>query len=219
VITQPNLSPGDTLISTLRHGLTELNRDKRVGGHTDVPLLEVGRQQAEEARANFEGTPFDLVISSPLQRAIQTAVIVTGVASEDLIIEPLCIERFFGQMEGLTRPEVEARFPQVVYLQIGHVGNSLNPPGGETYETLRRRAEQFLDKVLATHAGRRVVISSHQAFMQQLHGVLWGRDPYDSLRADLLNLELNQFQLDSHRKLIRHQQVHLVPDAQKYASF
>jgi hypothetical protein len=55
--------------------------------------------------------------------------------------------------------------------------------------------------------------------MQQLHGVLWGRDPYDSLRADLLNLELNQFQLDSHRKLIRHQQVHLVPDAQKYASF
>jgi broad specificity phosphatase PhoE len=219
VIAQPSLSPGDTLISTLRHGLTELNRDKRVGGHTDVPLLEVGRQQAEAARAAFAGTPFDLVISSPLQRAIQTAVIVMGVAAEDLIIEPLCIERFFGEMEGLTRPQVEARFPQVVYLQIGHVGNSLNPPGGESYEALRRRAEQFLDEVLSKHSGRRIVISSHQAFMQQLHGLLWGRDPFDSLRVDLLNLELNQFHLDPQRNLIQHQKVNLIPDAQKHASF
>ncbi len=219
LIDQPTLSPGDTLISTLRHGLTELNRDKRVGGHTDVPLLEVGRQQAEAARAAFDGTPFDLVISSPLQRAIETALIVTGIARRDLIIEPLCIERFFGEMEGLTRPQVEERFPQIVYLQIGHVGNSLNPPGGETYETLRRRAEQFLDQVLANHSGRKIVISSHQAFMQQLHGLLWGRDPFDSLRVDLLNLELNQFQLGPQRNLIQHQKVHLIPDAQKYASF
>ncbi|MGH2619874.1 MAG: histidine phosphatase family protein [Anaerolineales bacterium] len=219
LIAQPALSPGDTLISTLRHGLTELNRDKRVGGHTDVPLLEVGRQQAEAARAVFAGTSFDLVISSPLQRAIQTASLVTGVQPGELNIEPLCIERFFGQMEGLTRPEVEERFPQVVYLQIDHIGNSLNPPGGETYETLRRRAEQFLDKVLANHSGRRIVISSHQAFMQQLHGLLRGRDPFDSLRVDLLNLELNQFRLDSHRNLIQHQKVHLISDAQKYASF
>ena len=91
MIDQPTLSPGDTLLSTLRHGLTELNRDKRVGGHTDVPLLDVGRQQAEAARAAFEGTPFDLMISSPLQRAIETALIVTGSARRDLIIEPLCI--------------------------------------------------------------------------------------------------------------------------------
>ena len=219
MIAQPKLSRGDTLISTIRHGLTELNRDKRVGGHTDVPLLEVGRRQAEEARANFEGTPFDLVISSPLQRAIETAVIVTGVARQDLLIEPLCIERFFGEMEGLTRPQVEARFPQIVYLQIDHIGNSLNPPGGESYEALRRRAEQFLDQILATYSGQRIVISSHQAFMQQLHGLLWGRDPFDSLRVDLLNLELNQFQLDPQRNLIQHQKIHLIPDAQKYASF
>jgi len=219
VIAQPKLSRGETLISTIRHGLTELNRDKRVGGHTDVPLLEVGHQQAEAAHATFEGTPFDLVISSPLRRAIETAVIVTGIARQELIIEPLCIERFFGEMEGLTRPQVEERFPQIVYLQIGHIGNSLNPPGGESYEALRRRAEHFLEKVLAEHSGRRIVISSHQAFMQQLHGLLLGRDPYDSLRADLLNLELNQFHLGPQRNLLQHQKVHLIPDAQKYASF
>ncbi len=219
MIAQPSLSPGDTLISTLRHGLTELNRDKRVGGHTDVPLLEVGRQQAKAARAEFAGTPYDLVISSPLQRAIETATIVTALQPGELVIEPLCIERFFGQMEGLTRPQVEQRFPQVVYLQIDQIGYSLNPPGGESFEVLRRRAEQFLEKLLAKYGGHRLVISSHQAFLQQLHGLLLGRDPFDSLRMDLLNLELNQFHLGPQRKLIRHQQVHLIPDAQKYASF
>jgi len=81
MIEQPDLQPGQTLLLTLRHGLTELNRDKRVGGHTDVPLIEEGRRQAQEARANFQGTPFEVVVSSPLERAIQTAVIVTGVAA------------------------------------------------------------------------------------------------------------------------------------------
>jgi broad specificity phosphatase PhoE len=219
MIAQPSLSPGDTLISTLRHGLTELNRDKRVGGHTDVPLLEVGRQQAKAARAEFAGTPYDLVISSPLQRAIETATIVTALQPGELVIEPLCIERFFGQMEGLTRPQVEQRFPQVVYLQIDQIGYSLNPPGGESYEALRRRAEQFLENRLAKYGGHRLVISSHQAFMQQMHGLLWGRDPFDSLRVDLLNLELNQFHLDPQRNLIQHQKVNLIPDAQKHASF
>ena len=219
MIAQPKLSRGESLISTIRHGLTELNRDKRVGGHTDVPLLEVGRQQAQAARAEFAGTPYDLVISSPLQRAIETATIVTALQPGELVIEPLCTERFFGQMEGLTRPQVEQRFPQVVYLQIDQIGYSLNPPGGESYETLRRRAEQFLDKVLSKFGGHRLVISSHQAFMQQLHGLLLGRDPYDSLRVDLLNLELNQFHLDPQRNLIQHQKVLLIPDAQKYASF
>jgi len=219
VIAQPKLSRGDTLISTIRHGLTELNRDKRVGGHTDVPLLEVGRQQAKAARAEFAGTPYDLVISSPLQRAIETATIVTGLQPGELVIEPLCIERFFGEMEGLTRPQVEQRFPQVVYLQIDQIGYSLNPPGGESYEVLRQRTEQFLEKLLAKYGGHRVVISSHQAFMQQLHGLLWGRDPFDSLRVDLLNLELNQFHLGPQRNLIQHKKVLLIPDAQKYASF
>lgn len=219
MIEQPQLQPGETLISTLRHGLTELNRDKRVGGHSDVPLLEEGRRQAEEARANFDGTTFDVVITSPLKRAIETAAIVTSLSPAQMVIEPLCIERHFGQMEGLTRPEVEARFPQLVYLQIDHVGYSLNPPGGESFEALRARARQFLEKVLSLSSGRRIVISSHQNFLQQLHGFIQGRDPYDSLRADLLNLELNQFHLASDGALIAHRRFFLCPDVGKHRSF
>ena len=219
MIEQPELEPGQTLLLTIRHGLTELNRDKRVGGHTDVPLIEEGLQQAQSARANFQGTPFEVVVSSPLERAIQTAVIVTGVARQALVVEPLCIERFFGAMEGLTRAQVQERFPQILYLQIDQVGYSLNPPGGESFEALRRRAASFLDLLLDQHAGRRVVVSSHQNFLQQLHGLLDDRDPFDCLRQDILNLELNQFQLGAHGELLDHRKVYLCPEVDRHGSF
>lgn len=219
MIPLPVLAPGETILMTIRHGLTELNRDQRVGGHSDVPLLEEGRRQAETARETFAGTRVDVVITSPLRRAVETAEIVTGLPASSMILEPLCIERFFGRMEGLTRPEVESRFPQIVYLQIDHIGYSLNPPGGETFDALRARAERFLAKALTEHAGKRVLVSSHQNFLQQLHGALFGRDTYDSLRLDLLNLELNVFHLASDGRRLGHDRVFLVPDANKHASF
>ena len=209
MIVEPHLKPGETLILTVRHGLTELNRDQRVGGQIDVPLLPEGREQAEVAHHAFDGTAFDTVISSPLERAVETAAIVTGVPSSKIEIEPLCTER----------AEVEQRFTQIVYLQIGPIGYSLNPPGGESFEDLRRRAQRFLEGLMSNHPGERIIVTSHQNFLQQLHGLLLGRDPYDALRTDLLNLELNQFHLGSDRAVRAHRKFQLFPGAQKHASF
>ena len=219
MIVQPQLQRGETLILTVRHGLTELNRDQRVGGQIDVPLLPEGREQAGVAHRSFNGTAFDAVISSPLKRAVETAEIVTGTPSSEIRVEPLCTERSFGEMEGLSRAEVEQRFPQIVYLQIGDIGYSLNPPGGESFDDLRRRAQRFWEWLLSSHAGKRVVVSSHQNFLQQLHGLLQSRDPYDALRTDVMNLELNQFHLGTDRSLQSHRNFLLFPDAPKHASF
>jgi broad specificity phosphatase PhoE len=214
------LAPGDTLIFTLRHGLTELNRDKRIGGQLlDVPLLPEGIRQAEEARAAFAGTQVDVVIASPLKRAIQTAEIVTGLAREAIVIDELCTERSFGRMEGLARAQVEDQFPDVRYLQIGHIGYSLNPPDGESFPALQARARQFLSWALNRYRGRRVLVSSHQNFLQQLHGVLRGEDPLEALRWDILNLELNLFHLDSHDSVRDRRAIQLVPSAAQHPSF
>ncbi len=219
MIDQPNLNPGQTLLYTLRHGLTELNRSKRTGGRLDVPLIEEGRRQAEEARANFAGTPINVVISSSLRRAIETAEIVTGWRREKIIIDDLAVERGFGEMEDLTQDEIRERFPFVIYVPIDHIRYSLNPPGGESFEALRTRARVFLEKTLRTYKGRRILISSHQNFMQQLHGELRGLDPYVSLRYDILNLELNKFHLDVDGRLLGHWVYYLCRDASKYPSF
>ncbi len=216
----PVLAPNETLLLTLRHGVTVLNRDKRVSGQTlDVPLLPEGIRQAEEARARFAGTSLDVVISSPLLRAIQTAEIVTGFPRETIEIDPQATERSFGRMEGLTRAEVEARFPEVRYLQIGHVGYSLNPPDGEPFPALQDRAQRFLHRVLERRRGRRTLISSHQTFLQQLHGVLRGLSHLEALHNDILNLELNLFHLDAQGQLKNHRSQPLVPQASQYPSF
>jgi len=216
----PTLAPNETLLFTLRHGLTELNRDKRVSGQTlDVPLLPEGVRQAEDARDRFAGTPIDLVISSPLVRAIRTAEIVTGFPRDAIEIDPLCNERSFGKMEGLRRADVETRFPEVRYLQIGHIGYSLNPPGGELFPALHDRARKFLRGVLQRHRRRRILISSHQTFLQQLHGVLRGLDSSEALQYDILNLELNLFHLGPHDDLLSHRRELLVPSSGKFPSF
>lgn len=220
MIEAPTLACGETLIWTLRHGLTELNRDKRIGGRLlDVPLLEEGIRQAEEARAAFAGTPVDVVIASPLRRAIHTAEIVTGWPGGSIVIDELCTERSFGRMDGLTRAQVESQFPDVRYLQIGHVGYSLNPPEGEPFPALQARAREFLHRLLDGNRGRRVLVSSHQNFLQQLHGVLRGEDAFEALHWDILNLELNMFLLDSHGNARDHRTVQLVPSAAEHPSF
>jgi 2,3-bisphosphoglycerate-dependent phosphoglycerate mutase len=219
MIEAPDLAQCRTLLFTVRHGLTELNRDKRVGGRYDAPLIEEGRRQAREANGSFDGTHFDVVISSPLSRALETAEIIAGVRREDVVVEEGCTERSFGEMEGLTPAQVRERLPQVRYVRIGHVDYSLNPPGGETFEQLRERARRFLERTLKLHGGKRILLFGHENFLQQLHGVIHGLGPMESLERAILNCELNQFCLDADNSLISHRRVELCPSASDYPSF
>ncbi len=219
MIWQPDLSEGGILLSTVRHGLTELNRDKRIGGLTDVPLIEEGRRQAREARQALDDAPFDVVVSSPLLRAIETAEIVTGVERAEIAIEEGCIERSFGEMEGLLASGVRERFPEVRYRRVGHVDYSLNPPGGESFEEMNERAGEFLDHLMRTQSGKRVALFAHENFLQQLHGVIRGLGPLDSLEQGILNCELNQFLLDGSGNPTSHRRVELCSSATNYPSF
>lgn len=219
MLERPDPPEGHTLLSTIRHGLTALNRDKRVGGRYDAPLIEEGRQQARMAGEKFDGTPFDVVISSPLSRALETAEIIAGVRPEDIVVEEECTERSFGEMEGLTPAQVREQLPHVRYTRIGHIDYSLDPPGGETFEQLHQRARRFLEQTLEVHGGKKILLFGHENFLQQLHGVIHGLEPMHALEHTILNCELNQFCLDANGSLISHEGVELFPSASEYPSF
>ena len=89
------------MIYIVRHGQTEKNKANVLQGRSDVPLNEAGRQQAEEVRDRFReaGISFDLVYTSPLIRAVQTAEIIVGDVRQ--IVDERLIEMDYGPYEGM----------------------------------------------------------------------------------------------------------------------
>jgi len=148
----------ETIIGLLRHGQTDWNIDFRLQGITDIPLNETGLAQAREAALVLAGTQWDLVLSSPLSRAFDTAKIVSaGIGIAEIAIEPLLLERSFGEAEGLLHEEWKERYPDPNLV-----------PGGETLVELRARAWQLLDTLAERYQGQRVLTVSHGALIRKL---------------------------------------------------
>lgn len=152
-----------TVIGLLRHGQTNWNIDFRLQGVTDIPLNETGIEQARTAgqviaKSAQEGKLWDLILSSPLSRARDTAVMVgEALGVSGISIEELLLERSFGEAEGLSHEEWKAK-----YDDTNHV------PGGETLEQLEARAWILLQRLLDQHEGKRVLTVSHGALIRTL---------------------------------------------------
>ena len=183
-------------IITVRHAATTFHQEKRIAGRLDVPLADEGIADAQKARAIIASVPYHYIVSSPLSRALATAAHCTGLKPEDIALDEDCIERSYGKLEGLSPNEVRRLRPRVIYARVGRCRHSLNPPGGETFEQLRVRAQRFRATMQSRFGGQCVLVFSHYAFLQQLHGALLGVDPYNSLGLEVCLLEMNEFQLN-----------------------
>lgn len=87
----------------IRHGLTELNKAGLYAGHTETPLTAEGRAQAKAAADLIKPLDIDMIVSSPLERAVETAQIIAaeiGYPADKILINKFLIERFFGELEG-----------------------------------------------------------------------------------------------------------------------
>ena len=161
-----------TVVGLLRHGQTDWNIDFRLQGITDIPLNETGLAQARLAARVIKPEDWDFIATSPLTRAKQTAEIVAaqlGVA--EVAVEPLLLERSFGAAEGMTHEEWKRDFPDGL------------PPGGESLDVLRARAEQLLERLLTVYRGTRVLTVSHGALIRKLvRLVSGGQLPLDGQR-------------------------------------
>lgn len=152
-----------TLIGLLRHGQTNWNIDFRLQGVTDIPLNETGIAQAKVAGAVIArqyslDQSWELILTSPLSRARDTAVMVgQAIGIDGVSVEELLLERSFGEAEGLSHEEWKAK-----YDDTNHV------PGGETLQQLEARSWILLQRLLEHHAGKRVLTVSHGALIRTL---------------------------------------------------
>jgi broad specificity phosphatase PhoE len=147
-----------TTILLARHGETDWNRDNRFQGHADPPLNDTGRAQAAELSAALEGEPLAAVYSSPLRRALETAEVVAAPHGLVPVQVDALREVNVGSWEGLTRAEIEERFPEQFLRWLDYEEGWED---GESYEEMGRRVIAGLLELAAAHEDQRILAVSH----------------------------------------------------------
>ncbi|MCM3885958.1 bifunctional RNase H/acid phosphatase [Frankia sp. R82] len=160
-----------TVTVLLRHGQTPLSAEKRFSGTVEAALTDLGLEQAAAAARRLRDEPFDLILSSPLKRARQTA----EALGRDYTVEDDLRESSFGAWEGMTFAEVRERFPDD--LDAWLADPAVAPPGGESLLDTVARVGRVRDRLLAEHAGARVLIVSHVTPIKGLTQLALGAEP------------------------------------------
>ena len=145
---------GSMELALVRHGQTDWNLADRMQGSSDIPLNATGLEQAHAAAVWLRDDAWDAVVSSSKQRAIRTAEIIAADLGLPLLGRFASLdERGYGEAEGLTKAEADARF-----------GPSW--PGVETYEALQARAVPAVDRIAHDAGVEALVVVGHGTFIR-----------------------------------------------------
>jgi phosphoserine phosphatase len=152
----------------MRHGQSENNRDGVIQGRLPSQLTEEGRGQARAAGAWFAGKGLDLVLTSPLARAAETADIIGAGCGVPVLAAPELTEIDTGLFTGLTLAEAEQRHPASWRAFQGQSWEAV--PGAERIAALLPRAELAWGRLtgLALQGRTRILCVSHGGFLQWL---------------------------------------------------
>ena len=165
----------------LRHGETNINVEGgRFQGQIDTPeadLTENGIEQARQARREFArlGFSYELVYSSPLNRAVRTAVLVSGRPQGEIILDSRLLEMNFGSLEGMTWDHME---PSKYRAMMEDFGNYYPGPGMESGVQLLARVSSFLED-MKQQSAESALVSTHggtiRAMLTHLHQIDYRR--------------------------------------------
>jgi len=163
-----------------------------------------------EASTHIRLSGFDVSVVSPLSRATETAEILTEGRTE-IVPCSYARERNYGALQGVTLTDVERIRPPINFIKVGDDYHSLDPPQAETFEDVRGRAAALFRYVADHFMGKKVLVVSHSAFLQQLHGLLRGQDWIEALGRQVGYLELVQFHLEG-STVIAEEHIHLITE-------
>jgi broad specificity phosphatase PhoE len=184
-----------------RHGATpRSNPEQHLGQGIDIALSDEGRAAARALAARLDGVAFDRVVASPLRRAQETADLLAG--GRPIESDARIAEMDYGEWEGLTYEQIEARDPELRDRWVADPG-TVACPGGESGDDVARRAASFVGDAVrwagdAEGLGqrRRMLVVAHATFNRILLSVVLGvplRDYRRRFRQDPANLTILSF--------------------------
>src|SRR3954469_16295109 len=169
------MSVSATRLFLVRHGATQLTAEDRFSGSVGVDLSAEGRRQAACLADRLARETIAAVYASPLSRTLETAAIVGRPHRLTPIERDGLREISHGRWEGLTRREVESRYPDE-YAAWEEDPFTFAPEAGESGVAVLARALPVIREIVTTHPGERVLVVSHKATIRLLLSSLLGFD-------------------------------------------
>jgi len=167
-----------TKIYLVRHGQDKDNEIGILNGHRDMPLTDIGLDQANQLSQKIKDSniKFDKVYSSPLQRAYQTAKTITdflGLSSPEKM--DLLIERDFGIMTGKPTKDIEVLCSPSI-IKTDTIMYFLSPQGAETFPQLISRAKKVLEFIKNKHDDQGILLVTHGDFGKMVYAAYYNLD-------------------------------------------
>lgn len=154
----------------VRHAHTHWNEEKRYQGSSDLPLSDKGIQQALAVANTFREENIDLIYSSDLKRAKETAAYIKADRDIPLMIDKRLRELNFGIFEGLTLSEAQTQYPEMVTAWLEDYDKP--PEGGESLSSLTARISSFLDEVIDQQSSHTIVVVGHGGGLREIYRLL-----------------------------------------------
>lgn len=163
-----------TRLCLLRHGETDWNAQRRIQGNLDLPLNATGLAQARAAARGLVEAGIELIFSSDLLRARQTA---EAAAQHTGLPVNFCAElreRRYGIFEGMTYDEAQRRFPDL-YARFESRDTAFAVPDGESLGQLAARVESALRRIANDHPTQTVLVVTHGGVLDIAYRLATGR--------------------------------------------
>lgn len=156
-----------TSIWFVRHGQTQLNKERRYQSWSDSPMTDYGQQQAAAVALRLRRIPFDVILVSPVKRTRTTATMITDTRSSapEPQEAPAWAELHHGRWEGLTYREVVERFPEESHQRFAH-GAHGKAMGGESLAEVAARVLPAWETFTHIYPGGRVLVVTHATPIQ-----------------------------------------------------
>jgi probable phosphoglycerate mutase len=165
-----------TRLYLVRHGATQLSAENRFAGAVGVDLSEEGRAQVQRLARRLSDDRITATYTSPLSRTVETAEILAAPHRLTLRKRDGLREISHGRWEGLTRAEVEQRYP-AEYAAWEEDPFTFAPQDGESGVGVLSRALPVIREIVLAHPNQTVLVVSHKATLRLLMSSLLGFDP------------------------------------------
>ena len=191
-----------TEILLIRHGETAWNAIKRLQGHLDIPLNAEGTRQAKALAAALQNEKLDAIISSDLQRAVQTAGEIARLQGLSTRLDAGLRERCFGGFEGQLYSDLPHLFPIEHAAWKSHDPDAAFPPGenqGETIRQFHHRIVTHLNHYSEQFSGKKIAIVAHGGVLECAYRAAKDLPLNAPREVTIYNASINRFHYENAR--------------------